>query len=107
MLMQFLNLSEAQDFCDKIHKYLQENCPGYNAGLWQIPIEMYKKFYVSLPKEFVLELSETGEKDCYEVKEKISVSLKTETDKSSLTVTDTEYKALKPIVIASETKQTS
>jgi hypothetical protein len=96
MLMVFDYIEEAQELCDKIHKYLQENCPGYNAGLWQIPIEMYKKFYVSLPKEFVLELSETGEKDCYETKEKISVTLKTVTDKSSKIVIDTEYKDLLP-----------
>ena len=89
MLMVFDDIKIAQELCDKIHSYMAENCPNYNASLWQIPKEIDKKFYVSLPKEF--------EKDCYPVKEKISATLKTITDKSSLTITDTEYKALKPI----------
>jgi hypothetical protein len=86
MLTAFDDIKIAEEFCDKIHKYLQKNCPNYSAEIWQKPIELDKKFYVALPKEF--------EKDYYETKEKISVTLKTVTDKSSLTITDKDYKAL-------------
>jgi hypothetical protein len=86
MLMVFDYIEEAQELCDKIHSYLQENCPGYQAIKWQDPVEIKGLFYVSLPKEF--------EKDMYPVKEKISVSLKSVTDKSPFIMFDEDFKKL-------------
>lgn len=74
MIAIFTILSDAEKLCDKIHLYLQENCPGYNAERWQVPVKSDKanEWYVQLPQEW--------KKNLYPVSTKIDIHLKPETD---------------------------
>ena len=78
MIAIFLDLKVAQDLCDKIHIWLQENCKGYNAEKWQTPVPCpdlkIKEWYVKLPQEF--------ENDLYEKAKELKPLIKVDTDKS-------------------------
>jgi len=64
MLTLFLNLKDAEDLCNKIHKHLQENCPNYSAACWQLPTKSDKSetWYVQLPVEYYKEFYSSVEK---------------------------------------------
>ena len=76
MIATFTIKADAQTLCDKIHTYLLENCPGYNAHIWQEPRKHPTKneWYVKLPAEY--------EKDFYPVKVKVKDHIDAEVKKA-------------------------
>jgi len=65
MIAEFKSLKDADILCEKIHEYLQNNCPRYSANIWQKPIkhEKLEEYYVMLPREY--------EKEYYVTKTKV------------------------------------
>jgi hypothetical protein len=77
MIAIFSTLKDAQALADKIHKYLQKNCPDYLAVCWQVPVKHDKlaKWFVQIPHEYY--------KIYYQSKEKIGDVIAPELQKAS------------------------
>lgn len=77
MIAIFLNKTDAQKYADKIHEWLQQNCPNYSAIKWQDPVSNkdVTQFYVEIPQEYY--------KLYYPKSPQIVTACKTEYDKNS------------------------
>lgn len=84
MIAIFTTEKEAQEFSDKCHKFLTENCPNYNAQKWCdiVPNKDKTAFSVSIPHEY--------EKELYQSKIKITEAIKSEIQKAVSIVEKTD-----------------
>ena len=77
MIAIFLLKQDAQNFTDKCHNWLMQNCPNYCGVKWQDPTpnKDSTKFFIEIPDEYYKEYY----KDC----KKIITATKTEYDKNN------------------------
>ena len=67
---------DCQQFCDKVHTFLQNKCKGYAATSWDVPRETKDgKFFTQLPQEYEYT------KEIYKNSVKVKSDCKAEYDK--------------------------
>jgi len=82
MVIQFSNKEDAKAYVDKVHEWLQMNCPRYNAERWA---EVDDSLCIQMPQEWV------AEKELYKDAKKIIDFCRLDSAKAVQTMTDEQY----------------